>query len=149
MLCYLLNKSLTETLLQKKKKKTFLLTKRDKCLMITILFVVSKCLAFLNGFLKKRKVFFNGNRYADNQYKILAYGLSVENFFFFFYMRIRHGKMDKNFLIRPDLTQTQFFDPKQKWVDPWLNSCFLWVNPTRSTTWTELEPFFLNFFFWG
>ena len=102
---------------KKKKKKTFLLTKRDKCLMITILFVVSKCLAFLNGFLKKRKVFFNGNRYADNQYKILAYGLSVENFFFFFYMGIRHGKTGKNFLTRPDPTQTQFFDPKQKRVD--------------------------------
>ena len=85
--------------------------------MITILFVVSKCLAFLNGFLKKRKAFLNGNRYADNQYKILAYGLSVENFFFFFYMGIRHDKTGKNFLTRPDPTQTQFFDPKQKRVD--------------------------------
>ena len=108
--------------------------------MITILFVVSKCLAFLNGFLKKRKAFFNGNRYADNQYKILAYGLSVENFFFFFYMGIRHGKTGKNFLTRPDLTQTQFLTRSKNGLthDP----THVFCGSTRP----ELELFFKTIF---
>ena len=58
----------------------------------------------------------------------------------------RHGKTGQNFLTRPDSTRPEpdFFDPKQKRVDPWPDPCFVRVNPTQPTTRPELEPFF-----WG
>ena len=42
---------------------------------------------------------------------------------------------------------SNFFDPKQKRVDPWSDLCFLWVNLTRPVTWPEPEPFFFKLFF--
>ena len=55
----------------------------------------------------------------------------------------RHGKTGQNFLTRPT---PDFFDPKQKRVDPWPDTCFLRVNPTRLVTRPEPKPFFKNFF---
>ena len=40
--------------------------------------------------------------------------------------------------------ELDFFDPKQKQVDPWLDPCFLQVNLTRPATGPEPKPFFLT-----
>ena len=47
----------------------------------------------------------------------------------------------KNTRLKPD-----FFDLKQKRVDPWPDPCFVRVNPTWHATWPE--QFFFKLFFW-
>ena len=70
-----------------------------------------------------------------------SYGLHV----------VSHGKTGQNFLTGPDptrprkyLTRTPFFYLNQKRIDPWPDSCFLRVNPTRPNL--QPKPFFKTFF---